>query len=73
MRDHLPEYLSEFFGTAIMMIVGIGAIALIWGDGSPMRAVEMPVGLRRLLTGICSPVEERWSLYPLSDSAAAVT
>jgi aquaporin Z len=52
MRDHLPEYLSEFFGTAIMMTVGVGAIALLWGDGSPMRAVEMPVGLRRLLTGI---------------------
>ena len=52
MRDHWPEYLSEFFGTAIMMTVGIGAIVLMWGDGSPMRAVEMPVGLRRLLTGI---------------------
>jgi aquaporin Z len=52
MRDHLPEYLSEFLGTAIMMTVGIGAIALMWGNGSPMRAVEMPVGLRRLLTGI---------------------
>jgi hypothetical protein len=25
-----------------MMTVGIGAIALMWGDGSPMRAVEMP-------------------------------
>ena len=52
MRDHLPEYLSEFFGTAIMMVLGIGAIMLMWGDGSPMRAFEMPVGLRRLLTGI---------------------
>ena len=52
MRNHLPEYLSEFLGTAIMMTVGIGAIALMWGDGSPIRAIEMPVGLRRLLTGI---------------------
>ena len=52
MRDHWPEYLSEFLGTAIMMTVGIGAIVLMWGAGSPMRAVEMPVGLRRLLTGI---------------------
>jgi aquaporin Z len=24
----------------------------MWGEGSPLRAVEMPVGLRRLLTGI---------------------
>jgi aquaporin Z len=52
MRDHLPEYLAEFFGTAIMMTVGIGAIALMWGDGSPVRVVDMPDGLRRLLTGI---------------------
>jgi aquaporin Z len=52
MRDHLPEYLSEFLGTAIMMTVGIGAIALMWGDWSPMHTVEMPAGLRRLLTGI---------------------
>jgi len=35
-----------------MMTVGIGAIALMWADGSPMRAVEMPVGLRRFLTGV---------------------
>lgn len=35
-----------------MMTGGIGVIALMWGAGSPMRAVEMPVGLRRLLTGI---------------------
>ncbi len=52
MRDHLPEYLAEFFGTAIMMSVGIAAIALMWGDGSPMRAIDLPIGLRRLLTGI---------------------
>ena len=52
MRDHWPEYLSECFGTAIMMTVGIGAIVFMWGDGSPMRAVEMPFGLRRLLTGV---------------------
>jgi aquaporin Z len=52
MRAHLPEYLAAFFGTAIMMTIGISAVVLVWGDGSPMRAVEMPAGLRRLLTGI---------------------
>ncbi|MGD1097879.1 MAG: aquaporin [Bryobacteraceae bacterium] len=52
MRDHLPEYLAEFFGTAIMMMIGIGAIALMWGQGSPMRSIEMSDGIRRLLTGI---------------------
>ena len=52
MRDHLPEYLSELFGTAIMMMFGIGAIVLMWGDGSPVQALGIPVWLRRLLTGI---------------------
>jgi aquaporin Z len=52
MRDHLPEYLSELFGTAIMMMVGIGAILLMWGDGSPVQVFGIPVWLRRLLTGI---------------------
>ena len=51
MRDHLPEYLSEFLGTAIMMMIGIGAVAFAWGQGSPMHSVEMSDGLRRLLTG----------------------
>ena len=34
MRDHWPEYLSECFGTAIMMTVGIGAIVFMWGTGA---------------------------------------
>jgi aquaporin Z len=52
MRDHLPEYLAEFFGTAIMMTIGIGAITLMWGQGSPLRSIHISEGLRRLLTGI---------------------
>ncbi len=28
-----------------MMTVGIGAIALMWGDASPMRAIEIPVAV----------------------------
>jgi aquaporin Z len=52
MRDHLPEYLCEFFGTAIMMAAGIGAIALMWRHDSPLSAIEMPVGLRRFISAI---------------------
>jgi aquaporin Z len=52
MREHWPEYLSEFAGTGIMMTVGIGAIALLWGDASPLCTVRMPVGLHSLLTVI---------------------
>ncbi|MFQ5776684.1 MAG: aquaporin [Terriglobia bacterium] len=52
MREHWPEYMSEFLGTAIMMTIGVGAITLMWGDGSPVPAVIPPARLRLLLTGI---------------------
>jgi aquaporin Z len=49
---HLAEYASEFFGTALMMAIGVGAITLMWSTGSPMRDVIHSDGLRRLVTGI---------------------
>jgi aquaporin Z len=49
---HLAEYASEFFGTALMMAIGVGAITLMWSTGSPMREVIHSDGLRRLVTGI---------------------
>jgi aquaporin Z len=49
---HLAEYASEFFGTALMMAIGVGAITLMWSSGSPMREVIHSDGLRRLVTGI---------------------
>lgn len=52
MKTHLPEYLAEFFGTAIMMTIGIGAVVLMWSDGSVMRELVPSDNLRRLLTGI---------------------
>lgn len=52
MKDHLPEYLAEFFGTAIMMTIGIGAVVLLWSDGSIMRELIPSDGARRLVTGI---------------------
>jgi aquaporin Z len=52
MKDHLPEYFAEFLGTAIMMTIGIGAVALMWAEGSAMRALIPSDALRRLLTGI---------------------
>lgn len=51
MKAHLPEYLAEFFGTAIMMIIGIGAVALMWAPGSPMPGLVPSEPLRRLITG----------------------
>ena len=52
MKDHLPEYLAEFAGTAIMMAIGVGAIALMWAEGSAMREAIPSEALRRLATGI---------------------
>lgn len=50
-RSHLPEYLCELFGTAIMMVIGIGAVAVIWHPGSSFEAWIPWPSLRRLLTG----------------------
>jgi aquaporin Z len=51
MRRNLLAYFSEFAGTAIMLFIGVSAVAFMWGPGSPVPVV--PNGaLRRLLTGI---------------------
>ena len=46
------EYLSEFFGTAIMMTIGIGAVVFMWSEGSVMTALIPSEPWRRLATGI---------------------
>jgi len=52
MKAHLPEYFAEFLGTAIMMVIGIGAVALMWAEGTPLRTWIPSDDLRRLLTGM---------------------
>jgi aquaporin Z len=51
MRRNLSAYAAEFAGTAIMLFVGVSAVAFMWGAGSPVPAVSSPL-LRRLITGI---------------------
>jgi len=51
-RSHFPEYLSEFFGTAIMMGIGVTAITLMWSDGTVMAHLIPSEPLRRLVTGL---------------------
>ena len=51
MRRNLSAYLSEFAGTAIMLFLGVSAVAFMWGPGSPVPVVPN-AALRRLLTGI---------------------
>ena len=51
MRQHLAAYVSEFAGTAVMMAIGVGAIALFWAPGSPVPRID-PERLRLLATGL---------------------
>ncbi len=51
MRRNLAAYLAEFSGTAIMLFIGVSAVAFMWAPGSPVPVVPNPA-LRRLLTGI---------------------
>jgi aquaporin Z len=51
MRRNLSAYACEFTGTALMVFIGISAVAFMWAPGSPVPAVENSM-LRRLLTGI---------------------
>ena len=52
MKLKWPEYLAEFFGTAIMMAIGIGAVVFMWSEGSIMRDWIPSEPWRRLATGI---------------------
>jgi len=51
MSQQLSAYLSEFAGTAIMMAIGVGAIALFWAPESPLPRIEIE-RLRLLATGL---------------------
>jgi aquaporin Z len=52
MPSKVSAYLSEFAGTAILLFIGVTAVAFIWGHGSPVPVVSNSA-LRRLLTGAC--------------------
>ena len=51
MKHQLPAYLSELAGTAIMMAIGVGAIALFWAPGIARSRID-PERLRLLATGM---------------------
>lgn len=51
MRRNLSAYLAEFSGTAIMLFIGISAVAFMWAPTSPVPVVPN-AALRRLLTGV---------------------
>ena len=43
--------LSEFVGTALLVLVGLSLVILMFGAGSPVVRVVPSEGLRRLITG----------------------
>jgi aquaporin Z len=51
MHPKISLYLCELAGTALMLFVGIPAVAVMWAPGSPVPAIGNAV-LRRLITGI---------------------
>ncbi len=56
MRRNLSAYLSEFAGTAIMLFIGVKAVAFMWGPGSPVPVV--PNGaLRQLARRVKAAIE----------------
>ena len=46
------QYSAEFFGTAIMLFIGLSAVSLNFGESSPMLSLIPPFRLRLLLTGL---------------------
>ena len=51
MRGKLLIYACELAGTALMLFVGVAAVAFMWGAGSPVPDISNPA-LRRLVTGL---------------------
>jgi glycerol uptake facilitator-like aquaporin len=50
MKPRLRAGACEFFGTALMMVVGVGAIVLFWAPRSPLPRLE-PIRVRLFATG----------------------
>ena len=48
---HLAEWGCELVGTALLLLAGLSAVALDFGEGSPVTAAIPSVSLRLLLTG----------------------
>lgn len=44
-------YACELMGTAVMLFLGVTAVALMWGAGSPVPVIDPPM-LRRFITGL---------------------
>lgn len=52
MKNHWIEYGCEFFGTALLLFIGLSAVSLNFGAGSPVLQWIPSENVRRLLTGL---------------------
>jgi glycerol uptake facilitator-like aquaporin len=50
MRRNLSAYACEFAGTAVLLFIGVSAVAFMWAPGSPLPVVPNDA-LRRLVAG----------------------
>jgi aquaporin Z len=50
-KTHWQNALAEFWGTALLISIGISAVILNFGAGSPVKGIIPNPGLRRLVTG----------------------
>src|SRR6266852_3306317 len=51
-RLHWPEYGSELLGTAFLVFIGLSAVTIDSGSGSPLALVLPDSGVRQLITGL---------------------
>lgn len=51
MKDKWTIFISEFIGTALLLLVGLSIVILDFGEGSPVIRLIPDEGLRRLITG----------------------
>jgi aquaporin Z len=48
---HPHLYVAELVGTALLVAVGLSVVIAFWGNGSPLAALPLEPGARRLLNG----------------------
>jgi aquaporin Z len=48
---HWREYLSEFIGTALLLLFGLSLVIIVFGEGSPVAQIIPSIKARQMITG----------------------
>jgi aquaporin Z len=51
LKYRIRFFISEFFGTALLLLIGLSVVILMFGSGSPMAQLIPGVKLRQVITG----------------------